>query len=201
MDEVRSFAARWHCDHGMRLVRPDIAEFTPRARGWREPDGLTRATWCANRIQVISFPALVDIPRDIRKMYPSAKSLEGAMEVRRILPFAVASLMATTVNGIAQEVGRVAGPEDAARPKLECRTAVETSPIQRSPQATATIPPEAGPGWVVTGGGCQTFFNGHWPPVSQSMPSGNGWRCQGNDPPNIPLNFSISAYAVYCRVK
>lgn len=95
-----------------------------------------------------------------------------------------------------------AAQAEAARPTLECRTAEATSTITRSPEVTATIPEEAGSAWAVTGGGCQTHFNGHWPPVSFSGPQGtNGWRCRGEDPPNIPLNFSITARAVYCRVK
>jgi hypothetical protein len=120
--------------------------------------------------------------------------------MKRRLMFTV--LFVVAAAGVAaQEPGRVATAEDAARARLECRTAEATSTITRGPDVTANIPSEAGAGWSVTGGGCQTHFNGHWPPVSYSGPTGTGWRCKGEDPPNIPLTFSITARAIYCRVR
>ena len=90
----------------------------------------------------------------------------------------------------------------AARPVLECRVAEKASDATRNPTAIATIPSTEGPGWVVTGGGCETQFSGHWPPVSFSGPEGRtGWKCIGRDPPNIPLSFTVIARAVYCRVQ
>ncbi len=101
----------------------------------------------------------------------------------------------------AQESVQVATAADTNRVRLACRTEERTSTIQRGPDVTATIPAEAGPGWQVTGGGCQTHFNGHWPPVSYSGPAGSGWRCRGEDPPGIPLPFSITARVIFCRVQ
>lgn len=85
---------------------------------------------------------------------------------------------------------------------LECKWNTDSSPVMRNPTVVANIPPGDGPGWKQTGGGCEVGIEGgHWAPISYSGPNDQGgWLCIGRDPPNIPLNFSVKATIIYCKV-
>ena len=84
---------------------------------------------------------------------------------------------------------------------FKCDRVEKQSGEQRTPDITATIPP----GTLLTGGGCEVPGGpaqyGHNPPIYKSIPTGDGWRCVGGDPPNIPLSFSIRAYAIHCSLR
>ena len=91
---------------------------------------------------------------------------------------------------------------------LKCIQKSLESGVVHYPGVTVSLTPaEVQQGYAVTGGGCEVMGrpnNGtlaHNPAVTMSRPDGaSGWRCEGGDPPNIVLPFSLKAHLVACRV-
>jgi hypothetical protein len=92
--------------------------------------------------------------------------------------------------------------------QIECSSTSAESPVTKSPTVQARIPQSALiAGYSVVAGGCelsgpepgQAGGRPHNGPITASRPTGDGWHCRAMDPPNIPLNYSVRAWAVYCR--
>lgn len=102
---------------------------------------------------------------------------------------------------IDQLEGQRSTNQSAPRTSLQCDQVSATSPLTRTPYASVQIP--EGP-YMLTGGGCEVpGFYGHHPPIIRSRPSDDrrSWICQGADPPFIPLEFVLSAFAIYCSIQ
>jgi hypothetical protein len=95
-------------------------------------------------------------------------------------------------------------------PVMECRTSSLNSSWKRSPTATASMPADAlRDGFKLVGGGCDLSGGepgspggrAHNGPITASRPTdaNDGWSCKAMDPPNIPLSYSVRAWAVYCK--
>ncbi|NJM36024.1 MAG: hypothetical protein HC850_16560 [Rhodomicrobium sp.] len=99
---------------------------------------------------------------------------------------------------------------DTSKRRLRCVTITKESGRKNTPGITADSSEHIRNGYVLTGGGCELYGpapgypNGraHNGPTTHSMPtaSRDGWYCQAMDPPGIPLDYEIRAYATFCRL-
>lgn len=93
--------------------------------------------------------------------------------------------------------------------KLDCRVATAETSVMRFPTIVALVPTEAQKsGYRLVSGGCDLFGpepgqvagRAHNGPIIASYPNDTrtGWYCRAMDPPGIPLEYRVRAWAVYC---
>jgi hypothetical protein len=86
------------------------------------------------------------------------------------------------------------------RSSVECNSITGTA-SGHYPSAIATVPVDALlNGFVLVSGGCNVDkISSHNPAFLQSSKVGNSWVCRVGDPPNIPIDCTITATATFCR--
>lgn len=88
---------------------------------------------------------------------------------------------------------------------LDCITKTNSSGKIKNPVAEVRLSgSQFSEGYRVTGGGCEVLGRNaslpHNPPVTASRPIEDGWSCEGGNPPNISMEFALTAHLRACRV-
>jgi hypothetical protein len=141
------------------------------------------------------------------KIYPSAELLLTTSRGSLLVPIvADGSMPLQFASEITERISQLENraTELAAR-QMSCDIVQQTTTGHYA-EVNAVIPVEAKKRAVLTGGGCMMNRYPALPhngTVLESRPldDRSGWHCAAGDPPNQPLNITVTSYAIYCGLK
>ncbi|WP_441229412.1 hypothetical protein AB7828_03540 [Tardiphaga sp. 215_C5_N2_1] len=141
------------------------------------------------------------------KLYPAVEITVATSRGTLLLPVgADAAMPIQYASEIGERIKQLeTGIAKAGSRKMSCDL-VQNVGTGHYPMVEAKIPASALNNSVLTGGGClmnQYPALPHNGTLLQNRPLDDrtGWKCAAGDPPSIPLNITVTAYAIYCGVK
>ncbi|MEY9751612.1 hypothetical protein ABIF65_010986 [Bradyrhizobium japonicum] len=141
------------------------------------------------------------------KIYPAAELTLTTSRGSLLVPIAAdASMPLQYASDIAEKIKSLESRANELDARQMSCDVVQKAETGHYPQVDAVIPADVRKTMVLTGGGCtmnkypQLPHNGT---VLENRPldDRSGWHCAAGDPPNIPLNITVTSYAIYCGNK